>query len=53
MAYPISVVQLDIDYAHPDLNREITEVGKRFIRIDTAYRKLVQMKTRYFHEKRA
>jgi hypothetical protein len=35
---------------HPDLNREITEVGRRFMRVDTAYRKLQAVKSRYFPE---
>lgn len=33
---------------HPDLNPEITDVGRRFMVYDSAYRKLCQVKTRYF-----
>lgn len=38
---------------HPDLNREITEVGRRFMTYDGAYRKLLAVKEKYFFERRA
>lgn len=38
---------------HPDLNHDITEVGRRFMTYDAAYRKLASVKIRYFPEKRA
>lgn len=38
---------------HPDLNREITAVGRRFMIYDAAYRKLASVKVRYFPEKRS
>lgn len=36
---------------HPDLNQEITELGRRFIRVDQAYRKLNGVKSRYFEKR--
>jgi hypothetical protein len=33
---------------HPDLNQEITQVGNRFMLYDAAYRRLENVKTRYF-----
>ena len=38
---------------HPDLNKEITSAGRRFMIYDAAYRKLASVKVRYFPEKRA
>ncbi len=36
---------------HPDLNREITEVGRRFMAIDAAYRRLSTVREKYFTKK--
>lgn len=38
---------------HPDLNREVTDVGRRFMMYDAAYRKLSVAKARHFPEKKA
>lgn len=38
---------------HPDLNHDITDVGRRFMMYDAAYRKLLAVKAQYFPEKRA
>lgn len=35
---------------HPDLNHEITAAGRHFMQFDAAYRKLLAVKGRYFHE---
>jgi hypothetical protein len=37
---------------HPDLNQDLTSAGKRFIIYDGAYKKLLTVKDRYFHERR-
>jgi hypothetical protein len=37
---------------HPDLNPEITQAGRRFMRLDTAYRRLAVVRYRYFGAKR-
>lgn len=37
---------------HPDLNHEITAVGRRFMMVDAAYRRLGAVKGKYFPEKR-
>ena len=37
---------------HPDLNHEITAVGRRFMMVDAAYRRLSAVKGKYFPEKR-
>jgi len=36
---------------HPDLNKEITSVGRRFMAVDVAYRKLISVRAKYFHGK--
>jgi DnaJ domain len=35
---------------HPDLNRDITQTGKRFMAFDKAYRRLLLVKDRYFFD---
>jgi hypothetical protein len=35
---------------HPDLNKDITDVGRRFMMYDAAYRKLAAVKDRYFQQ---
>ena len=36
---------------HPDLNHEVTASGREFMRIDSAYRKIVRVKAVYFKTK--
>lgn len=38
---------------HPDLNHDITDVGRRFMMYDAAYRKLFAVRAKYFPEKRS
>lgn len=38
---------------HPDLNREVTDVGRRFMMYDAAYRKLSAAKARHFPERKS